>query len=93
MAAAPQSRRDPTHSMFFPRGVEIVKGINGESGGRKDSERAGGSASGWEGAMDEQSRLDVPKAGVQQGHCTEASREQDPACVKEEEVEVREVCE
>ena len=35
-----QSRSDPTHSLLFPRGTEIVRGINGESGGRKESERA-----------------------------------------------------
>lgn len=37
-----QSRNDPTHSLVFPQGTEIVRGINGGSCGRKERERAGG---------------------------------------------------
>lgn len=30
-----QSWSDPTHSLLFPQGVQIVRGFNRESGGRK----------------------------------------------------------
>lgn len=30
-----QSCSDPTHSLLFPQGVQIVRGFNRESGGRK----------------------------------------------------------
>lgn len=33
-----QSRNDPTHSLLLPGGMEIVRGANGESGGRKECE-------------------------------------------------------
>lgn len=36
-----QRRNDPTHSLLFPRGTEILSGINGESCGRKKTYRAG----------------------------------------------------
>lgn len=31
------SPNEPTHSLLFPQGMEIVRGINGESGGREKS--------------------------------------------------------
>ena len=35
------SQSDPTHLLLSPPGAEIVRGINGESGGRKESEQTG----------------------------------------------------
>lgn len=43
-----QRRNDPTHSLLFPQGTEIVRGINVESCGRKETYRAGENMLEWE---------------------------------------------